>query len=104
MTDTIDETSRQFIDWAFTNMEDEQFYQDLLKDAYQQFEDHYKQPKGQVLSDLKAKMIRGAQEHGAPILSVEKVDTELNGEYLDLVGWMLIKKWNQIRLASENAL
>ncbi len=43
------------------------------------------------------KMIKGAIEHGAPLHPIKKVRNELEGEYLDLIGWTQVKKYNEKR-------
>jgi hypothetical protein len=96
MTDTalpIDHESKDFIDWAFAKLDDEATYTAMITEAFERAERFYAQPKEIVLAQLKAKMLIGAIEHGAPTHTVAKVKEELNKEYADLLGWLLVEKW-----------
>lgn len=91
----IDPESQQFIDWTFKNLDDETFYRSLVDEAFERARSYYDQPRAEILEHLKAKMKKGAEEHGAPQHTLERIATELSNEYLDLIGWLLVEKWNK---------
>lgn len=91
----VDPHSARFIDWAFEKLEDDAYYNEAVDEIKQRLDNFYSQSKDQLLTDLKAKMIKGAQEHGEPNYPVTTAQTEINNEYIDLLGWMLIERWIQ---------
>lgn len=91
----IDPESQRFIGWAFDRLEDPDFYQAVLAEATDRLAKCYKGSKDEVLSRLKVKMERGAREHGAPIHPPAMIRQELDNECLDLLGWLLVEKWNE---------
>jgi len=88
-TADINPVSRQFIDWAKQQLTDDTTYQQLLDEALERVHHYYKQPKTELLAALEAKLIRGAKEHGVPINDINRIHLELEGEYIDLIGWLL---------------
>lgn len=90
----IDEESKRFMDWAFLKLSDPKEYAILADEALALAKAFYDQDQSVVLDSLRAKMERGAIEHGAPNHPDTKIDQELANEYLDLLGWLLVKKWN----------
>ncbi len=91
----IDQESARFIDWAFDQLADQSTYQALVNEAKANIETYFAQDKAVILGPLRAKMIKGAKEHGAPNHPLSLVDQELVNEYLDLLGWLLVRKWNE---------
>lgn len=91
----IDSESSQFIAWAMNELDDLNHYQTMLKEIKSRLDSFYAQPKSTIMPQLKAKMIRGAREHGAPTHPVQKINEEIDNEYIDLLGWELVKKWNE---------
>ena len=51
----------------------------------------------QLKKQLKEKILKGAKEHGSPVYSLSKIKQEFNDECIDLIGWLLVEKWNQKR-------
>lgn len=89
----IDDESQAFIDWSFKQMEDPVFYKSFVEEARTRFNAFYAQPQAAVLTQLKTKMWLGAVEHGAPQHTIKKVKSEIDKEYVDLLGWMLVERW-----------
>jgi hypothetical protein len=98
----IDSESREFIDWAFKNLDDEQWYTDMLAEVRQRFADYYDQPKDEFLSRLKTKMEAGAAEHGAPNHTKDQTSRQIESEFIDILGWTLVEKWNDRKLNKEH--
>ncbi len=90
----IDPESQAFIDWTMDSFTDDQVYQRFVTEAIDRAKLFYDQPKTVILTRLKAKMEKGAEEHGAPRLPPSVTRLELENEYLDLLGWLLVAKWN----------
>lgn len=90
----INPVSRQFIEWVTISLADQQFYQQMVAEALGQAHLFYEQPHAELTKRLKAKLIRGAQEHGSPDRDPEQIRHELENEYIDVLGWFLLEKWN----------
>ncbi len=90
----IDPESKAFIDWTMDSFTDDQVYKRFVDEAIERARAFYNQPKATILARLKAKMETGAEEHGAPDLPASVTKHELENEYLDLLGWLLVAKWN----------
>lgn len=90
----IDHESQEFISWAFEQLDNTDTYNTLVTEALGRATAYYEQPREVVLKELKAKMHIGAVEHGAPTHTVDEVRHELANEYRDLMGWLLVEKWN----------
>lgn len=97
MKSTITPDAARFIDWAMEQLDDPETYNQLLKEIRDNFQRFYEQSPQTITEQLHAKLDRGALEHGEPYYPVEKIREELTNEYLDLLGWLLIEKWNQRR-------
>jgi hypothetical protein len=91
----IDTESAEFIDWAMTELDDHTHYETMLSEIKQRLDNFYAQPKEVIMPHLKAKMTRGAHEHGAPSHPTTYINEEIDNEYIDLLGWELVKKWNE---------
>lgn len=86
--------STEFIEWALTQLEDDDFYETLLAEVIRHAEAYYARPKEQIVGDLALKLARGAKEHGDPIYPAHRIYDELTMEYTDLLGWTLIGLYN----------
>lgn len=51
---------------------------------------------------LKAKLIKGAHEHGAPIYTRAELEREFEAECLDLIGWTLVQRYNEWKANQAN--
>lgn len=89
----VDPHTARFLDWAFKNLDDDTYYDQAVEEIKARLDQFYAQSKDQLLTDLKAKMIRGSHEHGEPSHPLPVVQQEINNEYMDLLGWMLIERW-----------
>lgn len=47
---------------------------------------------------LKEKIIKGSQEYGSPVYPLNRIRKEFLDECIDLIGWLLVEKFNQQRL------
>lgn len=92
---TIDPESQHFLDWVAELLDDNATYESLVNEAIERAHSYYQSPKAQIITELRAKMEKGAIEHGAPRHTLQALQRELTNEYLDLLGWLLLEKWNQ---------
>ena len=51
---------------------------------------------------LRDKLIKGAHEHGAPIYDDYRLKREFEDECLDLIGWTMVEKWNNLKKKPVN--
>lgn len=106
MTDSGDKITPQaaaFINWAVTEMEDPSHYAEAVAQLQQRVAQFYVQhDQSELVSRLHAKVIIGAQEHGEPFYAPQQLQTEIENEYVDLLGWMLIERWNKMKTNEES--
>jgi hypothetical protein len=99
--DKLDPKSKEFIEWSMTKLDDAQFYHDFVTECLNRAKNFLSYPPDYITARLKEKLIIGSAEHGTPVMHPERVDTELEFEYLDMIGWRLIKEWNEERIRNE---
>ncbi len=97
----VDAESAEFIEWAFKGLQDDRIYKETLDEALERANTYFHQSKDQFLSKLRAKMTIGAVEHGAPSHPLDRIQHELEGEYIDLIGWLLVEKWNKRKIENH---
>lgn len=85
----------RFIRWTFQELEDPRKYQDTLDEVRLDLESFLDRPQDEVLKELSQKLIAGAKQYGAPIYPAERIDREIELEHLDLIGWLMIRRYNQ---------
>jgi len=92
-----------FIDWAVREMEDPASYAEAIAQVQQRVVQFYAQyDQAELVKRLHAKVIIGAKEHGEPYYPAEQLKTEIENEYVDLLGWMLIERWNKMKTNQES--
>lgn len=91
MTTPIDPHSARFIAWAGARLQDPAFYQSFLRDCQEQVATYFANAAPHIQARLLAKLEQGAREHGAASFSAKNIDEELSQEYLDILGWSLIR-------------
>lgn len=91
----LDTTSEPFRDWALEEISKPARFEALLDEIYDNMDEFYLKPLHTIKDQLREKMRLGALEHGHPQTDPDKIQAELNMEYLDLLGWMLMKKYAQ---------
>ena len=91
----IDPESKQFIKWTMQKLENEAFFEYLISKINAQMQAFYFDgSRKTLLKNLRVKMESGALEHGKPKASFEEIKSEIEAEYLDLIGWSMIHLWN----------
>lgn len=93
----VDPESRKFIKWALGELATNELLTQVIKQFTDEAREWLLAHKGEIPELLLEKMIKGAREHGPPIHTAEKLEEELRGEWLDLIGWSLIRKYNKQR-------
>ncbi len=91
MSAPIDPQSAQFIAWAQGQLQDEAFYHWLVESCKHEMETYFSHAADQIRDQLLAKLEKGALEHGAASFATKDIGDELRQEYLDILGWSLIK-------------
>ncbi len=91
----VDSESQKFIRWSFEAIADDKELSALIDEVTTKANTWLHHDLGKLRKKLLAKMIKGAKEHGAPRHTLAAVAKELEGEYLDLLGWTQIKKYNE---------
>lgn len=86
------------MEWAFEMLENDDEYFVLLFNIAKELREFFQKDKTYIKSKLRDKLIKGAEEHGAPIYLPEVVDHEIECEKIDLIGWTLVKQYNQKRI------
>ncbi len=99
--DQLDEHSKDFIRWNFEQLNNDNTLIDLIYEVTDAAREWLFRNHGTVRERLFSKMVKGAMEHGAPIHPVGEVDQELEGEYLDLIGWTQVRRYNEKRLSED---
>ncbi len=90
--DQVDPKSRKFINWTFQETDQELI--NLINHVTEQARVWLTDHMPEFREKLRAKMIKGALEHGQPLQDVSKIDKQLEDEYIDLIGWTQVKKYN----------
>lgn len=76
-------------------LSDKENYESFLRLCRERFEVFLQKDQAYVVGKLLNKLERGAIEHGAPVYPVETVDGEIEMEFLDILGWSLVRKFNE---------
>lgn len=91
---SIDDESKEFILWATTNLNDPEFFTLISCLIQAQVTAFLGKDRNQIISKLKKKLTLGAKEHGSPTKPIPTITKELNQEFLDLIGWNMVRLWN----------
>lgn len=99
----IDDESKEFIKWATTNLNDPDFFTLISCLIQAQITVFLGKDRKTIIKNLKKKLIIGAKEHGAPTKPIPTITKELNQEFLDLIGWNMVRLWNLRKEKSANS-
>lgn len=91
----IDGESKKFIKWTREHLSDPDYFMLLSILIERQLSNFLNSDKEKLLTALMEKMKKGALEHGKPFHSQEEVHTELQQEFLDIIGWNMVLLWNK---------
>lgn len=87
----IDADSLEFMAFADELMNNEEFYNEFRLECKRKFQNYISHNPEEIRKALRAKLIKGSIEHGAPSkYTQEQVDKELEMEFLDIFGWSLV--------------
>lgn len=92
---TIDEESKDFINWTAKHLSDTDYFSLLSCLVDKQLSIFLNGDRKQLLCALLKKLYKGAQEHGKPSDSQEVAQDELKQEFLDILGWNMVMLWNK---------
>lgn len=92
--------SQEFIDWALKQLESSSFYYRLLDKIKVKAAIFYLSPKSAIKSKLEDKLLKGMAEHGDAVfeMSLQDITKEAEFEYIDLIGWELIRQFKKMKL------
>lgn len=86
------------VSWIMLKLEDPEYYKHLLQELPRKLANFYSYPPHQLKQKLFLKLLKGCREHGTPELTQEQIDSELQDEYLDLIGWSMVGNyWDEQR-------
>lgn len=86
----------QFLKFAKTKLDDDAYLFELVQAIVKEALAFYYQEDRKELHDkIYAKLERGTREYGNPIYPLDKLDKEIKEEMIDLIGWSLVKKFNE---------
>lgn len=89
-----DKESQEFINWALTHLGNEDVFREFKKEALENLLAFFNSSDAKLLDLLRDKLTRGSQEHGSPSYKLWDIDKELRDEYIDIIGWTLVRLWN----------
>jgi hypothetical protein len=82
--------------WARSKIQSKEAYRKIAAEIITELATYLlTNQKDQISGKLKKKMNQGFLEHGPLSKTVEEIDEEIEKEYLDLIGWKLLKKYVQ---------
>lgn len=90
----IDAESKKFIEWTRKHLSDPDYFLLLSCLIERQLSNFLNGDKEKLLTALTEKMEKGVLEHGKPSHSQAEVHEELQQEFLDLIGWNMVRLWN----------
>lgn len=73
------------------------FWGNFLTECSLQFNSWVVNNKDLLYEPLKKKLTKGGREHGLPIYSDKKIQKEIEAEFLDIIGWKLVRRWQSAR-------
>ena len=86
----------QFLAYAKAKLHDDAFMFDLVnKITGELLEFYHTSDRKTRLAKIYAKLEKGTREYGSPIYPPARVDQEIEEEEIDLVGWNLVKNFNE---------
>ncbi len=94
---TVDPLSEEFIAWSLEKLADEDYYIEYLRECVRKAANFYSRNPIEIKAKLEAKLTKGAHEHGAPKYQLSEVDAELENEYIDIIGWRLVRDFNEYK-------
>lgn len=97
----IDKESVEFMKWVQEQVMDNATLLQLVQESLFGAQVYFSKLPSDIRHDLKNKLMRGAKEHGAPTYDKHQLLAEFNAECIDLLGWTLVRKWNE-KKAKDN--
>ena len=86
----------QFLAYAKAKLHDDAFMFNLVIKITQEFLAFYHtSDRTTRLAKIYKKLEKGTREYGSPIYPPARVDQEIEEEEIDLVGWNLVKLFNE---------
>jgi excinuclease UvrABC ATPase subunit len=90
------QVSKEFISFALKEWDERS--EEIILVVFSKVVSFFSEDKKKLRKALEDKLLRGAKEHGAPIYSARELKKETEDEYIDLVGWELVREFNENRL------
>lgn len=91
----LDSKSRAFINWSISQLKHKEQLRELLMDIQVDLLMYYEQSLKKTHLALREKMYKGALEHGEPKQDPEQITKEIEMEFIDLLGWELMRRYAQ---------
>lgn len=82
------------MDWAFIKLSDPSYFFTLVNEIEEEMLDFYFKPLNGLLLELKDKSMKGAIEHGDPIMEPSRTQKEVEDEWKDVIMWKMIGRYN----------
>lgn len=92
----INAESKRFIKWVDERLSDESQFEEDIAEAIYLADDFYNQPLPYIKKRLLAKLEIGSAEHGRPIYPLDEIQGEMENEFLDLVGWLMVRYYSKL--------
>lgn len=92
-TTGLDEESIKFVNWAIPRFY--QLYNVYVQKGLNEAFHFFNNNKKHIMARFKDKLVKGSLEHGPPIYSEEITTHELQQEFLDIIGWTLVREYNE---------
>lgn len=87
--------NKKYIAYTIDKLSDDYFFNTMIKKVLQRAENFYNDTdKELLLIKLKDKITRGSIEHGEIPTDYEKIEGELQDEYLDIIAYNMIHLFN----------
>ena len=87
--------AHNFINWAIEKLSEDTLFNSVADIAKSRFDVFLQQNRLTLLRKLKAKLIRGAKEHGSPVIPIPEIHRQLEEEFIDLIGYPILELWNK---------
>jgi hypothetical protein len=97
----IDPESEKFMRFVQKTIESDSDLNKLLREISLRVQVSFSQRPATLKRKLRDKLIKGAHEHGAPLYESWQLDTEFEAECIDLIGWTLVRKYNEALKGGE---
>ena len=88
--------SKHFQVWAVKQLNKPGYIENLEIESVRHMQIFFKIPKEKLIKRVKAKLEKGAKEHGSPIYSRKELLLEKYNEFLDILGWEMVLRYNEM--------